>query len=83
MAKIGNLRGGVRKINLIRKKETHCKDTIPKIRNKYDQKRPQSQFPHSCVCERFMYVFPQSVCLFCCRKIYGPIVGLYRSLTNT
>jgi hypothetical protein len=32
---------------------------IPKIRNKYSQKRncwpPQSQFPHSCVCERFIY----------------------------
>ncbi len=30
--------------------------------------RPQSQFPHSCVCERFMYIFPQSICLFCYRK---------------
>ncbi len=31
--------------------------------------RPQSQFPHSCVCERFSYtVLPQLVCLFCCRE---------------
>jgi hypothetical protein len=36
-----------------------CKEPIPKIRNKYSQKRncagPQSQFPHSWVCERFIY----------------------------
>jgi hypothetical protein len=32
----------------------HCKDTIPKTENKHYQKRiarPQSQFPHSCVCD--------------------------------
>ncbi len=28
----------------------------------------------ACVCERFMYIFPRSVCLFCCRKICGPIL---------
>jgi hypothetical protein len=36
----------------------HCKETIPKIRNKYSQKRycaATVQFPHSCVCERFIY----------------------------
>jgi hypothetical protein len=37
----------------------HCKDTIPKIRNKYFQERNGAasvpQFPHSCVCERFIY----------------------------
>ncbi len=38
---------------------SHCKDTIPKIWNKYFQERncvatvPIS--PHSCVCERFIY----------------------------
>ncbi len=35
--------------------------------------RPQPQFPHSCVCERFIYIFPRSVCLFCHWKIFGPI----------
>jgi len=37
---------------------THCKDTILKIWNKYSQKRnfaASEQFPHSCVCERFIY----------------------------
>jgi hypothetical protein len=36
----------------------HCKDTIPKIRNKYSRKgtvRPQSQFQYLCFCERFIY----------------------------
>ncbi len=36
--------------------------------------RPQSQFPHSCVC---------AVCLFCCREICGPILGIYKSLADT
>jgi hypothetical protein len=35
------------------------RDTIPKIRNKYSQKRScaaiQSQFLHSCFCERFIF----------------------------
>ncbi len=29
------------------------------------------------------FVFPWSVCLFCSRKIGGPIVGIYKSLTET
>ncbi len=40
-----------------------CKDTISKIRNKFPRKGiawPQSQFPHSCVCERFMYFYDWS-----------------------
>jgi len=39
---------------------THCKNTIPKIRNK-----------------QAIYIFPRSVCLFSCRKICGPILGIY------
>jgi hypothetical protein len=38
---------------------------ISEIRNKYiprkENARPQSQFPHSCACERLIYVFPRSV----------------------
>jgi len=37
----------------------HCKETIPKIRNKYFQKRncPAAvpKFPQSCVCKRFIH----------------------------
>ncbi len=60
----------------------NCKDTIPKIRNKYFQKRNcAASVPILTFMFRWsIYIFPRSVCLFCCRKIGGPIVGIYRSL---
>ncbi len=30
-----------------------------------------------------IYIFPGSVCLFCCREICGPILGIYKMLTDT
>ncbi len=30
-----------------------------------------------------IYIVPGSVCLFCCREICGPILGIYKSLTDT
>jgi hypothetical protein len=30
-----------------------------------------------------IYIFSGSVCLFCCRKICGPILEIYKSLTET
>ncbi len=48
----------------------HCKDKIPKFRNKYFQKRnigvsvPISTFMRLWA----IYIFPRSVCLFCWRK---------------
>jgi hypothetical protein len=47
---------GENKIKLC-KRHFHCKDTIQKIRKNIHRKRiarGQSQFPHSCVCERFI-----------------------------
>jgi hypothetical protein len=58
----------------------HCKDTIPKIRNKYSQKRNCAAVPISIVmCLWAKYMFPQWVCLFWCRKICEPILGIYKS----
>ncbi len=64
---------------------THCKDTIPKMRKKYSQKRscaatvPIPTF----MCLWAIDIFPQSICLFCCKKICGQILGIYKSLTDT
>jgi hypothetical protein len=62
------------------------KDTIPKIPSKYSQKRncaasvPISAF--MCAVSDLLYIFPRSICLFCCRKICGPILETYKSLTD-
>ncbi len=55
----------------------HCKNTTPKIRKKYSQKT-------NCVASVpistglwAIDIFPRSVCLFCCSKICGPILGQY------
>jgi hypothetical protein len=63
----------------------HCKDTIPKIRNKFSQKKkcaasvPMFTF----MCLWAICIFPWSVCLFCCRKICRLILGIYKSFTDT
>jgi hypothetical protein len=64
----------------------HWKEKMPKIRN-YNILRkgitwPQSQFPHSCVCERFIYSHLWT-CLFCCRKYADLSLRIYKSLTDT
>ncbi len=55
--------------------------TVPKIRNKYSQKwncavRPCSQFQHSSICERFIYI-PTIGPQMQYSKIARPIVGIY------
>jgi hypothetical protein len=44
--------------------------------------RPKSQFPHSCVCERFIYSQDQST-YFPAAEQADHIVGIYKSLTDT
>ncbi len=63
----------------------HCKDTIPRNSN---QICPEKELRTTTVpIPTFMflwaiYIFPRLVCLFCCRKIGGPIVGIYRSINT-
>ncbi len=45
--------------------------------------RPQSQFPHSCVCERFIYIIHSIGPHTSCSRIGRSIVGIYKSLTDT
>ncbi len=56
----------------------HCKEPIPKIKNKYSRKgfaRPQSQFPHSCVCEQ-LYISTIALPILL-QEVCGPILGIY------
>ncbi len=44
---------------------THCKEPIPKIGNKNFQKR-NSAVAVPFMCQWAIYMFPRSICLFCC-----------------
>ncbi len=61
----------------------HCKDTVPKIRNKHSQKIAATVPISTFMCLWAIYIFPRSVCLFCCRKICGQILRMNKSLTET
>jgi hypothetical protein len=64
---------------------THCKNTIPKIRNKYFQKRncTATVTISTFMCLWLIYIFQRLICLFCCRKICGLILGIYNTRTDT
>ncbi len=56
--------------------------TVPKIRSLHSQKwsLPPSSYIHVSV---RIYIFSGSVCLLSCSKISRPILGIYKSLTDT
>jgi hypothetical protein len=64
---------------------SYWRNTIPKIWNNYSHKRkcsatvPISTF----MCLWAIYILPGLVCLFCCRKICGPILEKYINLSHT
>jgi hypothetical protein len=45
--------------------------------------KPRFPFPHSCICERFIYSHDRSAYFAAFCKIGGTIVGIYKSLTDT
>ena len=64
----------------------NSKDTIPKLELYIPRKgtaQPQFQILHSCFCVQYIYIFSRSVCIFCCRKIGGLMVRIYKPLTDT
>ncbi len=66
-------------------RESYCEVTVPKIRNKHSQKwNCEASFP----IRKFMYLwavctFLRSIHLFRCSKIRGPMMEIYKSLTDT
>jgi hypothetical protein len=63
----------------------HCKDTIPKSRNKYPEERNcAASVPISTFMSLWAFYIPTiSLPIFCCRKICGLILGIFKSLTDT
>jgi hypothetical protein len=59
--------------------------TVPKIRIIYSQKwNCAASFPIPTFMYLWaIYIFRGSVCLFGCSKIGGPLIGIYKSLTDT
>ncbi len=60
---------------------TKRKDTGSQIGTKYSQKGncAASVLISTFIYQWAIYTFPWLVCLFCCRTVGGPIVGIYKS----
>jgi hypothetical protein len=60
---------------------THCREPIPKIRNKYSHKRNCSRSFHILVSVSDFYI-PTIDLPILLQEICGPILGIYKSLTD-
>jgi hypothetical protein len=61
--------------------QRHYTNNLKKYSQKYNL---PASFPIPTFMFRWaIYIFPRSVCLFCCRRIRGQIVGIYKSLTDS
>jgi hypothetical protein len=59
---------------------SHCKN----LKQIFPEKELCGLSPNSYIHVSVSYLYiPQSVCLFFCRKIGGPIVGINKSFTDT
>ncbi len=75
----------------VREKQQHTLPTIAKNQHRKVETniprkgiaRPQSQFPHSCVYERFMCSHDGSAYSAAGNTVCGPILGIYQSRTDT
>jgi hypothetical protein len=64
----------------------HCKDKMPKFETNIPRKGisgPQSQCPHSCVCERIILYIPTMGLSVLLEEICRLILGIYKSLKDT
>ena len=58
-------------------------ETFPSNISKKGMSKPQSQFPHSCVCEPFIYFHDRSAYSAGGNMYSRLILGLYKSLIDT
>jgi hypothetical protein len=65
--------------------DVYCKEKMPIEANiaRKGISGPQSQFPHSCVCERIIQYIPTMGLPFLLEEICGSILGIYKSPTDT
>jgi hypothetical protein len=67
-------------INYLILSARNCPSTAKNQYRKFGTHVPRKGFARpTFMCLWAIYIFPWSICLFCCRKICGPILGIYKS----